>query len=137
MNEKLQIELENAKSFFVLAQLLIVLAGFLFATGGIAYQSNLKTLEMLHQNTENILSTFYMSNNTGFVGGPLKNYLEAKFKYGESLYEFSKTQLELWKLLFVFGVMVTLFSILYWFIGKRKIKTLIKSDNWLGTKKER
>ena len=100
------INVEKAKSYFVLSQILIILAGFLFASSGVVYalmfNSFDKAVELALSNSTN--SSF---NVTGLIQ-----------TYGD----LAVVNFSLYKYFLYSGAIVTFFSLLAWCLGNSKIK---------------
>ncbi|MFA7708101.1 MAG: hypothetical protein WCX73_04065 [Candidatus Pacearchaeota archaeon] len=103
---------EIAKSWFVLAQILIILAGFSFTSAGISWSlatSNLNSgvnlvVDASTKSCDNICNLTAYQNLTGNV---LSYYAEM-----------TMGNLDLWKYLIDLGLLLTIFSILCWLRGK-------------------
>lgn len=112
LGNKMEKQIENAKSWFVLAQITIILAGFFFATSGIAWStatSNLNFgLNLAADATSKDCSKINnISNYQYFVGEAFKYYSEATL-----------TNLEMWKNYLGIGVILIVLSLLFWARGK-------------------
>ncbi len=103
VNEKLTIEIEEAKSWFTLAQVVMILAGFMFASSGIWINSTIS----LQNSGINILSS-------------LNNSREISTIY----FDISKIAANLMKNFFLFGSVITLMSLAFFIIGYYKINKL-------------
>lgn len=135
MDEKLQIKIETVKSWFVLAQICIILAGFLFAASSVAFtnaQGNLANAIKLYSDNVNFLDSNlnrfpeliekanltneYMSHIIN-VGNMLD--LSQKTFEGLSVKNKEHANIYLWV-----GVAFTIFSIFFFFYGRCRIQKL-------------
>ncbi|MFA5952966.1 MAG: hypothetical protein WC812_00035 [Candidatus Pacearchaeota archaeon] len=110
MNNEIK-KLEIAKSYFVLAQISIIFAGFLFASGGIAYNS-------ANNNFDKAVSLALNSENLTMEKTDLyKNFIQI---YGN----LTNNNLQLWIWFFIIGAIFVLISFILWFIGNNNIKKI-------------
>ena len=98
MDEKdiLTIKIEEAKSWFVLAQLIMILAGFMFAGGGIASSNSIGIFNKLQES----------------LSSSLKDLLIL--------------QINLWEYFIIFGSALTISSLVLFIIGKYQLSKLKK-----------
>jgi len=118
MEDKLIIEIEDAKSLFVIAQIAIILAGFMFASAGIAYSSSINQINLIHQDFYDKVAMNDKINNYNISLGV--NDISS------SLGEIFKSQVKLFWGYMISGIIFTLFSFGFFFLGKYKISKLKK-----------
>ena len=117
MNEK---EVELAKSWFMLSQILIILAGFLFTAGGVAHSNYISIF-----NSEfNILNGIVMQsyNNPNSIN--LENISDNTTIYRliDLVDKEAKSQENLSKDYIRYGIGVSVLSILFWANGYSKMQ---------------
>jgi len=100
-------EIEEAKSYFVLSQIFIILAGFLFASSGVVYSSVFNSFDKavdiaLSENMSNNLSQQLIQN------------------YGD----LTIVNISLYKTFLISAFIITFLSVLSWFFGNYKIKKI-------------
>jgi len=106
MNQK---EIELAKSWFTLAKIFMLLAGFMFAASGILYNGAIESTKIGFDyliETQKICS----NNLTQFN---CENMINAT----NSLLELPPLQADLWRSLFGFGGIVSLLALISWGFG--------------------
>lgn len=103
--------MEESKGYFALSQILIILAGFLFASGGISYTSASNHFDkavILALTPQNLTpEQLNLSNSIIGVCGDL-----------------TKANLSLWRIFIEMGMISAFLSIFVWFLGMIKIKKL-------------
>jgi len=114
--EDKQIDLEKAKSWFVLAQMSIILAGFIFAIVGIAYTNSLNSLN-LGIDSFKIAEQNCLNNNTQFL-------CNSSIDITNKSIELIKPQINLLMTSFWFGWIFVFISIILWIWGYTRIKKL-------------
>jgi len=118
MEEKTQIKIEEAKSWFVLAQILIILAGFMFATAGISHNNLIQTKKTLSDRRYELGNTSLNLNNSWgkFVYNDFRGLIldEANFEVNKSIYN-------------LLGLGFIIISITFWILGKIKISRIKKN----------
>lgn len=131
----MEIEVEKAKSWFVLSQVLILLAGFLFASAGIAYTSAFnsfdKAVVLSLDNIDRIveLRKLGLENNlTNSTQEEIKNLTDEFTNLNKGLIQsygdLTKENVELSKSFILFGFICSLLSMTAWGIGKYKINRI-------------
>jgi len=123
MEEKLlSIKIEEAKSWFVLAQIIIILAGFMFATSGIHY-ANLKQTEKMMEDV-----FFQVSNSEKFTLNENDSYSQFIINHQNNLGNDERNQqlkvMEYKK----YGKMLIIASLLFWLIGYLKIRKINRQN---------
>ncbi len=101
----MQKQIELAKSWFQLSQILVILAGFFFATAGIAFTNAQNTLNFginLAKDTAN-KSNEFITNSLSYVG------------------ESVSSNINLWIIYLEIGGIITGLSLLSWGYGKYKL----------------
>lgn len=124
--KKDQLDLEHAKSWFVLAQLTIILAGFLIAGGSIA-MTNAQT------NTYSAVNNIYDSvklvkDFENFTTEQIKEFRDAANNYTNYLKKLSEYNLNYAKASFYMGFSLVYLSLLFFLRGKH-ILNKIKEDS--------
>jgi len=110
-------EIELEKSWFILAQIFIILAGFLFASGGIAWTNSINTLNTgINLANDYIQEGCKLNNLSGIA--EFRNF--SLYYYGQM----TITNLELWKIFFLLGGIFLIISLVCWFLGYHKLKKL-------------
>ncbi|MFA5953619.1 MAG: hypothetical protein WC812_03430 [Candidatus Pacearchaeota archaeon] len=129
MEEEVQLKIEEAKSWFVLAQILIILAGFMFATSGI-YHNNLKQTEKMMEDL-----FFQVSNSGKFTINENDSYSQFIMNYQNNLgdderkFQIKIMEYKKW------GEMLIMVSLILWLIGYYKFSKRIKHlMNWFKIK---
>ena len=129
MNEN-HLKVELAKSWISLAHLLIILAGFLFATAGIMYTSHLDSI----LGASSILnSAFDINNNclkTSERSGDAElakicyAYINGSFGFINLLSNTAIQDVVLWRYLTILGLFISLLSALSFLKGRNELKKL-------------
>jgi len=117
-------EIELAKSWFVLAQIIIILSGFFFAASGIAWVNSTNTmifgLDLAEKSSsKNCDQLNNLSNYQEFVGETLGYTHESIL-----------SSLNLWKFYFKLGWFLVFISIFIWWFGKYKLENLPNNNNF-------
>lgn len=112
--KKIQIKIEDIKSFFVLSQILIILAGFAFTSSGVLYSNAQMVSIQSSISGNNFIYNFEFNNQSipDYIYGEYKDFFGKKTI---SLISYSKQTLLL-------GIMLTILSMVFWIIGKNKLK---------------
>ncbi len=114
-------EIEKGKAIIQLAQMMMILSGFLFAIGGIAYTNSIyipsSSLSMITQQSLRLIE-LNKSNLTINEIEIIKGTIEAQREYLSMV----KSQLELMGTFLVMGLTFIIFSVLIWVAGYWKIK---------------
>ena len=116
-------KIEYAKSWFVLAQMSIILAGFFFAIAGVSYTNSITTLNFAIDSIKKDISNY----------GALQGINDSTFS--EEYFNLSKlssgyyNQITLSNLNLVLTGMISgsisvLFGILFWIVGRYSLKNL-------------
>ncbi len=105
-------KIEFAKSYFNLAEIFIILAGFSFALAGIFYNGSIETLNTGIQVINQI------GQNPQF---PISVYTNMSKTFQDK----SDSQKALYQFCLYFGILLILFSFISWFKGRKKIKKLM------------
>jgi len=124
------IKIEQAKSFFTLAQLLMILGGFFLASSSIFFTNAQNSLEVsaesIHRSEESF--NFMLENLQKIQELNLtENYNElilSKINISESLNKLSDTNLDSGSLFFYFGLGMVFFSIVSFMVGKFKLSKI-------------
>jgi TRAP-type C4-dicarboxylate transport system permease small subunit len=117
-------EIELAKSWFVLAQLLMILAGFLFASGGVVLTNTHNTMMFGLTELDNIpLLSKLNSSEESYGFRTNLSLAKVEYAFGSVI-----SHLELFKTLMISGLVLFFFSLAFFFWGQRKIAK-IRSNN--------
>ena len=112
-------QIELAKSWYKLAEIIIILAGFMFAGSGIAYTNGVHTLsegyDLLKMSQEVCSNPIASEINCNAM-----NNLTIK------TFEMMTPQLELWKIMVIFGFGLASSSLIFCFIGYMSLRKLAK-----------
>ena len=110
---------ELAKSWIKLAEILIILAGFLFAGGGIAYSN---TIETLGQGMDMLEKTQIICLDKLLSEGNCETYINMT----TMVLGMTTTQTKLWKAMMWVGGIVVLMSMISFSIGQHSLQKLSK-----------
>ncbi|MDO8741405.1 MAG: hypothetical protein Q7J54_07625 [Candidatus Woesearchaeota archaeon] len=103
------IKIELAKSWFIMAQLTMILAGFLFATGGVAWTNSLNSLNFGF----NLISDVCQNLNKSAI---------PTASYADLVPNLVTSQIELARFCILFGVIMTIISLLFFIIGQTQLR---------------
>lgn len=122
MKKEFTLKIEESKSWFVLAQITIILSGFMFATSGIYFNNLSQTQKMLQDTFFEALNSekFTLQENDSYssmIENIMDNLgnLEERYNYKSGFY-------------LKIGLTLTLISGLLWFIGHSGLKTNSSSN---------
>lgn len=121
---KLKLKLEKAKSWFVIAQITIILSGFLFASSGIYYSESQNTLQESYDNFWKAIEFF--QKYEGKKADPIV-YQFINSTIEESIFTKrleSKSQEDKFVYFLIGGIVTSIFSLLFFIIGRKKLKKL-------------
>jgi hypothetical protein len=137
--DKLTIEIEEAKSFFVLAQIMITLAGFMFVLSGVFWTNSINSnnfaTEVQQSSLSNTISLSKVLEDYVLSGKSnpelvtnftilLSNLQESNNKLSESFSTSSKAQSDLSNKFIWLGCILMIFSAIFWVVGNYKINNL-------------
>lgn len=112
---------EVGKAYLQLAQIMIIFAGFLFATGGVAYTNSMNTLS----NSVSLINQ-YSAGLVNLDNGSLSDEVIALYdsvnELNQKYLNISMPQVGFTQVLFLFGGITTFFALLLWYLGFRIIK---------------
>jgi hypothetical protein len=112
--EETEIKIEQAKSYFSLAQLLMILAGFLLASAGIAWTNTLTAIDMGNKLNEQAI------NNMEFD----VNYSLQLVSLSKQLNKLGQTQIDYLNTYGKFGIILIGISLIIWGWGNYKINRI-------------
>ena len=115
-----KIDIELAKSWFIFAQLMIIFAGFLFASGGIIYGV---TFDNFNKAMDTQLNSDNSSNQT-LIEGTIQVYGDL-----------ANSNFKLYRLALISGFVFVIFGIALWMKGNKELKKL-KEDFENGKTKD-
>ena len=128
------IKVEKARSWFVLAQLLMILSGFLFATSSIALTNSQHNLDSSVESTfksasivGNILQAYPLINNDADLAKLYTDYLritETLNDYARASNSLSKSNSEYAQSAFFTALFFSFISILFFLIGRNEINRI-------------
>jgi len=123
MEEKdlIQIKIEEAKVVFILAEISIIFAGFMFASSGIYWTTMVQTMEY-NTNINNKVLDLTLHDYSNLT----KDYIQKSLNLSTQLVEFTKSQSDLYKISFYLGWIFSAISILGIGLGKYLISKLKK-----------
>ncbi len=106
-------KIEHAKSWFVLANLFMMLAGFMFAASGLAFMGS---MESLNQGTNLLFKTqeICLDNVT-------KYNCETMLNVTSRVLEVHSINFELWPTFLEMGAVISILSFLAWIMGNYKL----------------
>lgn len=121
-NKLIQIRIENAKAYFILSQILIILAGFMFTTSSLHYNY----IKQYEQEVMNKLINYpdyetkinYLDNETK---GLMQHIYSKNF---EQILNDSKNEEKRFFVYLISGILLTIISILFFYFGKNKLKRI-------------
>lgn len=133
LGDEFTIRLEEAKSWFVLAQILMILAGFLFATAGISYNNAENSIKNIYNINSRLLPdmiSMYSSLSTVNKDSS-QDINELLSMYGENMNKIIDLQNNMTlrnnrryhNSMFSASAIVFL-SLIFFLIGKKRIKSL-------------
>lgn len=114
-------EIEKGKAIIQLAQIFMILAGFLFATGGVAYTNSINSVSYSLASINHFSLEVSELDKTTLP----EDYVDLLNKTTEANSKFIDTinpQLDFTKVLFQFGAIAVVISFIIWNIGYWKIK---------------
>lgn len=117
MNE----EIEKGKAIIQLAQIFMILSGFLFATGGIAYTNSINSLSY-SLNSINQFSLEIAKLNKTYLSGQEMELLNETIEANSQFIEVINPQLDFTKTSFMSGWVIAVVAFMIWNIGYWKIK---------------
>lgn len=114
-------KIELAKSWFILAEILIILAGFFFATAGVAWSNSLSTLNLAVSSLDDTFynSIFLVEKNIS--QNVSQEYLNITMERNSYLAEMTLSGLGVLKFTMYFACGLVLASILCWIIGRHRL----------------
>jgi len=129
------VRIELAKTWFVLSQVLMILSGFMFASSGIFYNSaefNIKEARIgllsYISFSNDFIKTAMIINNTemraiylNYSQDTLSNVINTSISNPIIL---GMQSANMWLFLFVFGMIIVIFSVIFFFIGKCQLKKI-------------
>ena len=118
-------QIELAKSWFVLSQLSMILAGFLFASAGIAWTSSINTLNTAIPLTNDFIKNSNCINNFNLSSLQLEFRNDSIQYFGEMV----TINLKIFYGFIFFAIIFVIMAIVYWFVGYDKIKKLNSSNS--------
>lgn len=123
MNNKI----ERGKAIIQLAQIMMILSGFLFATGGVAYTNSINVLStslpLITSQSLELIKVDELNLTTD-----KKELIDKVFEANQRYLDTVEPQLNFTKYSFWFGGIGALFSIIIWNIGYWMIKTNNEKD---------
>lgn len=128
--EEEKIQLEKAKSWFVLAQILVILAGFFFASSSIFFTNAQNNLDSsANNNYEAIdLINFQIQNIPQLIDYNLsedyQQLIDSMTNHSNSLSDLSKANGNYASTSFKFAVILIFISIIFFFLGRYKLSKL-------------
>jgi len=117
---KMEKKIEIAKSFFVLSQIFIILAGFIFASASVYYRINIDSEMSMIKNANEVIPNLLNSEEEKVWEIILSIYSNAEEAYKGTSLKHDKIR----KKLIFLGLFLTILSILFWYIGYKKLKNI-------------
>ncbi len=114
-------ETEKGKAIIQLAQIIMILAGFLFATSGVAYTNSIATTSTISSSVNELTSTIINLNNKTLPDGSLEA-LNNSIIATQLLIKSVDPQFDLVEIAFLLGAILAVISIIIWGWGYNKIK---------------
>jgi len=114
-------EIELAKSWFVLAQICIILAGFIFTAGGIAWTISFNAINDGLQFTNEVIKITPTLNNSRVLDS-YSNFSDRMIDYYR---EIGFSHVKLWQELFVIGGVLVILSLITWGFGYWKLNRVM------------
>ena len=119
--------IEKGKAIIQLAQIIIILSGFLFATGGVAYTNSINVLStslpLLTSQSLELIKIDELNLTT-----EKKELISKVFEVNKEYLDTVEPQLNFTKLSFWFGGIGALISFIIWNVGYWMIKTSKQED---------
>ena len=119
--------IEKGKAIIQLAQIIIILSGFLFATGGVAYTNSINVLStslpLLTSQSLELIKIDELNLTT-----EKKELISKVFEVNKEYLDTVEPQLNFTKLSFWFGGIGALISFIIWNVGYWMIKTSKEED---------
>ncbi len=113
-------DIEIAKSWFVLAQITIILAGFLFASYGIHFTNAQTSLDKTID-----LTIFSIEQSKKLETNLTKDFISLSRDYPSLV----SMNLEIGRIYLIFAMILTIFSIIFFFVGQLQLKKIAKSKS--------
>ena len=123
---KENINIELAKSWFVLAQILGVLSGLFMVAAGFLYPSP-NEVSNLHNQIRDFCNDIMQDDIP-----PYNSSFDCRIKYGGSFIDNAVINLNVSIFLMSFSFIIALFSLLVWNLGRLKIKNKNLKDELIG-----
>jgi len=114
-------EIELGKSIIQLAQIIMILSGFLFAVGGVAYTNSVNIVST-STSSINDFSGYFVGLNKSSISEEEKELLNNTIEMNQKYIDSIKPQLELMKTSFRVGGLGVIFSFIIWAFGYYKIR---------------
>jgi hypothetical protein len=119
MDEKVNLQIEDAKTWFALAQILIILAGFMFASAGISLTNS---INLIKSEIDIVNKAVEISDNS------INNAKSIVENFVPTLDKLQKEQINSFKRDSYTGVGLIVLSLFFWGLGKYKINKIIKKN---------
>ena len=130
MDKIISTKKELAKSWFVMAQLFMILAGFLFVMVGVAHSSSVGTRQSLYNDLV-IVQVGANQFTLAKLNGTAKDLTDDLFiAYGDIIEK--NERIRFFGL--IFGPILVVFSLIFWLIGRNRLRLLKKFSSSSPTK---
>lgn len=134
MEKIIQLKIEEAKSSFIIAQIFIIISGFLFTTAGIFYQNNYQEAnligEQLQENSIKLIEINEKINKTNNLEELYQFNIELKkinsnMEYFSSKIKDIKSYNKFYLAYSLFAMFFLFLSLYNFYLGRKKIRSKI------------